>query len=247
MTIDLACSPTTMKTLGLIGGIGPESTIDYYRMLIARYRERANGEYPSIIINSIDLDRLLRWMTANELGKAADYVSLEIERLYKAGADFAALASNTPHIVFDELERRSKLPLFSIVEAVCQKVQALGFNTVALLGTRFTMQASFYQNVFARAGIRLETPNVEEQFLIHDKYINELLNNIFSSETKSRILAIVNDLKERHDIQAVILGGTELPLLLKDEEHNGLPLIDTSKVHVDVLVDEMLKQVKIVD
>jgi aspartate racemase len=230
-----------MKTLGLIGGIGPESTVEYYRMLIAGYREKTNGEYPSIIINSIDLDRLLRWMTANELDKAADYVSVEIERLHKAGADFAALASNTPHIVFDELQRRSKLPLLSIVEAASQKAQSLGLHTVALLGTRFTMQATFYQNVFERAGIKLVTPNEDEQAYIHDKYINELLKNIFLPETRSRLLAIVDILKERHNIQALILGGTELPLLLKDEEHNGITLIDTGKVHVDVLLRELLR------
>src|SRR5512145_3073494 len=100
-----------MKTLGLIGGLGPETTVEYYRLIIARYREKTGGEYPSIIINSVDLNRLINWMNADELGKAADYLSAEIERLYNSGSDLAALATNTPHIVFDELRRRAKLPL----------------------------------------------------------------------------------------------------------------------------------------
>src|SRR6185295_1877183 len=150
-----------MKTLGLIGGIGPESTIEYYRLLIEGFREKSNGEYPSIIINSVDLKRLLAWMAETKLDQVAEYLSLEIERLHRAGADFAALASNTPHIVFDQLREKSPLPLISIVESTCERTQSLRLKTVALLGTRYTMQASFYPQVFARAGIQLITPNNE--------------------------------------------------------------------------------------
>lgn len=230
-----------MKILGLIGGLGPETTVEYYRMLIARYREKTGGQYPSIIINSIDLNRLLAWMTSNELDKATDYVSVEIDRLHQAGAEFAALASNTPHIVFAELKRRSKLPLISIVEAACRRVQSLGFKTVGLLGTRFTMQARFYPDVFAKEGIRLITPTEEEQTYIHDKYINQLLNNIFLAETRTEILNIVEALRERAAVEAIILGGTELPLLLRSEKHNDIALLDTAKIHVDELVDHMLR------
>jgi aspartate racemase len=229
-----------MKTLGLIGGIGPESTIDYYRLLIARYRERTGGTNPSIIINSVDVNLLLAWMTANQLDKATDYLSAALNQLDDAGVDFAALASNTPHIVFDELQQRSKLPLVSIVEAARQKVQSLGLTTVGLLGTRFTMQASFYQNAFKSAGINLVTPIEDEQVYIHDKYINELLKDRFLPETRSRILAIVDAMKIRHRIEAAILGGTELPLLLRDDEHNGVLLLNTTRIHVDVLVNHLL-------
>ena len=125
-----------MKTLGLIGGTGPESTIDYYRQLIAGYRARMDGASPSIIINSVDLKRLLAWMDVGELSKVADYLSHEIEVLGKAGADFAALTANTPHIVFDKLRERTSLPLVSIVEAACQKVKSLGMKTAGLIGSR---------------------------------------------------------------------------------------------------------------
>ena len=225
-----------MKTLGLIGGIGPESTVEYYRLLIEGYRDKRDGEYPAIIINSVDLKKLLAWMAESKLDQVAEYISLEIERLHRAGADLAALASNTPHIVFDQLRERSPLPLVSIVESACERVQSLGFKTVALLGTRYTMQASFYPEVFARAGIDLITPNNDEQTYIHTKYLGELLNNQFLPETKSGILQIVDGLLEQAGVEAVILGGTELPLLLTGQQHNGIPLLDTTRIHVDVLL-----------
>ena len=225
-----------MKILGLIGGIGPESTVEYYRLLIEGYRDKRDGEYPAVIINSVDLTRLLAWMAESKLDHVSEYLSLEIERLHRAGADFAALASNTPHIVFDQLRERSPLPLVSIVESACERVQSLGFKTVALLGTRYTMQASFYPEAFARAGINLITPNNDEQTYIHTKYLGELLNNQFLPETKSGILQIVDRLHQQEGVEAVILGGTELPLLLTGEQHNGIPLLDTTRIHVDVLL-----------
>ena len=225
-----------MKILGLIGGIGPESTVEYYRLLIEGYRDKQDGVYPAVIINSVDLKRLLAWMAESKLDHVAEYLSLEIERLDRAGADFAALASNTPHIVFDQLRERSPLPLVSIVESACERVQCLGFKTVALLGTRYTMQASFYPEVFVRAGINLITPNNDEQTYIHTKYLGELLNNQFLPETKSGIFQIVDRLRQQEGVEAVILGGTELPLLLTDEHYNGIRLLDTTRIHVDVLL-----------
>ena len=228
------------KTLGLIGGTGPESTIDYYRLLTAQYREKADGASPPIIINSVDLKRLLGWMTADELDKVTDYLATEIEKLQKAGADFAALTANTPHIVFDELQQRSSLPLVSIVEAACERVQALGLKSVALFGTRYTMQAAFYPKVFSHTDIKLFTPNDREQDYIHEIYLGELLKDVFSPETRARVLAIADDMKARHGIEAVILGGTEIPLLLRADEHNGILLLDTTRIHVDRLIEEML-------
>jgi len=229
-----------MKTLGLIGGIGPESTIEYYRLLIEGYRKERDGEYPSIIVNSVDLKRLLAWMAESKLDKVADYLSSEIEKLSRAGADFAALASNTPHIVFDQLRQRSTVPLVSIVESACEAVQNLGLQTVALLGTRYTMQASFYPEVFASADIRLVTPNAEDQTYIHTKYLGELLNNEFLPETRSGIQKIIDKLRQLERIEGVILGGTELPLLLTDEAHDGIPLLDTTRIHVGVLLRHLL-------
>jgi aspartate racemase len=229
-----------MKTLGLIGGIGPESTVEYYRGIIADYRGKAGGAYPSVFINSVDLQSLLKWMAMNQLDRVTDYLAREIEKLAKAGADFAALASNTPHIVFGDLQRRAALPLISIVEAACERVRSLGLKTVGLFGTRYTMQARFYPDVFERAGITLVVPDAEEQAYIHEKYLEELLKDIFLPETRTRLLAIADTLKDRHAIEGLILGGTELPLLLRDSEHNGIRLLDTTRIHVDRLVAELM-------
>jgi aspartate racemase len=107
-----------MKTVGIVGGIAPESTIEYYRAIIAGYREHSPvGDYPSIIINSINLRRMIELITANELAKVTDYLLEALGKLARAGADFVVLASNTPHIIFDELRARSPLPLISIVES----------------------------------------------------------------------------------------------------------------------------------
>jgi aspartate racemase len=230
-----------MKTVGIIGGIGPESTIEYYRQIIAAYREcQKDGSYPSIIINSVDVSKLLAGMEASELAAVTDYLANEIEKLARAGADFGALAANTPHIVFDELRRRAQIPLVSIVEAACDEARILGLKRVALFGTRFTMRGRFYPDVFSQAGITIVAPSDDEQTYIHAIYTKELLNNIFLPETRDRLTAIVDRMKARDSIEAVILGGTELPLLLRDPQHNGIPFLDTTRIHVERIVAELL-------
>lgn len=230
-----------MKTVGLIGGVGPESTIEYYRFIIDAYRERRQDDtYPSIIINSVDVNKYVALATANRFDKFAADLVIEIERLARAGADFGALAANTPHIVFDELQRRSRIPLVSIVEATCEKAKGLGLRRVALLGTRFTMQGGFYQDVFSRARIDLIVPNEEEQNYIHEKYISELLKNIFTDDTHAGLLAIIDQLRQRDAVEGVILGGTELPLILRGAERGGVKFLDTTKIHVERIVERLL-------
>jgi aspartate racemase len=230
-----------MKTVGIIGGVGPESTIEYYRFIIDAYRERKqDGSYPSIMINSVDVNKYVALATANQFDKFAEDLVVEIERLARAGADFAVLAANTPHIVFDELQRRSAIPLLSIVEATRDKAQSLGLKRVGLFGTRFTMTGGFYQKVFSAAGLEIVVPNEEEQTYIHEKYIGELLNNIFTEETRAGLLAIVDQLRQRERIEALILGGTELPLILRDADPNTVPFLDTTKIHVERIVERLL-------
>jgi aspartate racemase len=229
-----------MKTLGLIGGTGPESTVDYYRLLIAQFREKAGGNSPLVIINSVNLKQMIDWMGANELGKVTDYLVEAFGKLEKAGADFGALTANTPHIVFDELKQRCSLPLISIVEATCERAEALGFKTVGLFGTRYTMQAPFYPAVFSRTNVKLVMPNAQEQEFIHEKYFNELLKDVFLPETRDALLAIADEMKARDGIEGLILGGTELPLILRREEHNGIHFLDTTRIHVDRLIKELL-------
>lgn len=220
-----------MKTLGIIGGIGPESTVEYYRAIIAAYRERHDGNYPSIIINSISVKRVLDLVSANKLEELTELLCDEIERLARAGADFAIMASNTPHIVFDQLLRRSSIPLVSIVKATAESAKASGFNKVGLFGTRFTMQAPFYPEVFAQKGMAVVLPHAQEQDFIHEKYVGELLNNIIRPETRNGLLGIIKRMKEEEGIQGLIMGGTDLFLALRDSGDTGVALLDTAQIH----------------
>jgi aspartate racemase len=230
-----------MKTLGIIGGVGPESTIEYYQTIIALYRERTgDGSYPHFIINSIDLKKGLDFMGANDLTGMADYLLEEIDKLAGAGANFGLISANTPHIVFDEVAPKSPIPLISIVEVTCAAAKTRKLKRLALFGTRFTMQAAFYPKVFSRAGIELLMPDPKDQDYIHDKYLEELVPGKFLPETSAGLLEIVDRMKARSDIDGVILAGTELPLILRDAEHNGIPLLDTTKIHCEAAVDQML-------
>jgi aspartate racemase len=230
-----------MKTLGIIGGLGPESTVDYYQRIIALYRERTrDGSYPEFIIASVNLRKGLNFMDAGDLAGMADYLLEAIGKLARGGADFGVISANTPHIVFDDVAAKSPIPLISIVEATCAAAKARKLQRLALFGTRYTMQASFYPKVFSRERIELLVPERDDQNYIHDKYFRELVPGKFLPETRAGLLGIVDRMKAKSGIDGVILAGTELPLILRDPDHNGVPFLDTTKIHVEAAVDEML-------
>jgi aspartate racemase len=230
-----------VKTLGVVGGIAPASTIEYYRTLIETYGARvSDGSAPPVIINSIDLQRMLTMIGANALDDVTVYLSAELEKLVRAGAEIGLFASNTPHIVFDAIQRRSRIPLISIVEVTYDAVKAMGLTRVALLGTRFTMQGPAYPRVFAGGGIDLVVPDAVDLDYVHDKYMGELAKGQFLPETRAGILAVVERMRAQHRIDGVILGGTELPLLIRDASDVGIPVLDTGKIHVEAAIDRML-------
>jgi aspartate racemase len=231
-----------MKTLGMIGGVGPESTIDYYKNIIAMYRERRpDGHYPQFVINSIDLQKGIDFLDANNLAGMSEFLLAEIQQLPRAGADFGIIAANTPHIVFDDIAPKLPIPFISIVEASCDYAKARGLKRLALFGTRYTMQADFYQKVLRREGIELVVPEAKDQEYIHEKYFAELVPGIFLPETRANFLAIVDRMKAKIEIEGALLAGTELALILRQESHNGIALLDTGKIHCQAAVDEMLK------
>jgi aspartate racemase len=224
----------------MIGWLGPESTVDYYRSIIARYRARkSDGGYPHVIINSLDIDKGIALLDAGRLGDLADYLAAGVELLARAGADLGFIAANTPHLVFDEVQRRSAIPLLSIVRATSDYAKALGLKKLGLFGTGFTMRASFYPEEFQRVGIALVRPKESEREFIHRKYIDELLNNRFLPETRAEILRIAQRMKNEDAIEALVLAGTELPLLLRDST-TGIEFLDTTVIHVEAIVDELL-------
>ncbi|SRR6266487_1428375 len=230
-----------MKTLGILGGLGPESTLDYYSTIIALYRERQrDGSYPQFIINSVNLKIGIDFLAANNLAGVTDYLVEEIKKIARAGVEFGLIAANTPHIVFDDIAKKSPIPLISIVEATCAAAKARKMKRLSLFGTRYTMQGEFYPKVFSREGIELIVPNSKDQDYIHDKYMNELVPGTFLPETRAGLLAVVDRMRAKIDIDAVILAGTELPLILREPEHNGVPFLNTTTIHCQAAVTEML-------
>ena len=242
---DPAPTPGTSSTLpaiGIVGGIGPEATIDYYRALLAGYARRVpDGSTPTITIQSIDLQRGLRFLDAGDLEGLTTYLVDAVAALARAGAGFALLSANSPHVVFDELARRVSIPLISIVEATYAAVRAAGCRRLALLGTRFTMEGSFYPEVFGRAGLELAVPEPDERQWLHEKYLGELVPGNFLAETRAGVLELIERLQTRTKVDGVLLAGTELPLLLRQEAHHGVPLFDTARIHVERALDVLLE------
>jgi len=229
-----------MKTVGIIGGIGPEYTIEYYRLIVSSYLDYdKHGNYPQIIINSINMKTMLDLIGENKLTEVAEYLVAEIHKLAKAGADFALLASNTPHIVYDRINKISPLPFVSIVEATCDEVKKKGLKRVGLFGTKFTMQSGFYNQIFSKNNIAVIVPEEREQQYIHDKYMGELVKGVIRDETKNALLNIIDNLKDNNDIEGLILGGTELPFILKETDAREIPFFDTTKIHVESIMKRL--------
>ena len=212
-----------MKTIGIVGGIGPESTIDYYRLLIA-------AGHTQIIINNVAVERLVGMMSRGETAGVAEYSSDAVETLAKAGADVGIIAANTPHIAFDEVQARSRIPMVSIVEAVADHVQAAGMKKVGLLGTRFTMQGTFYPDVFTPRGLSLTTPAPDDVGMCMESS-SESSCTTSSARDTSRCPAR----HRAHDTRPCHRSGDSRRDRTADpapsRAHDGVPLLDTTKIH----------------
>jgi aspartate racemase len=230
-----------MKILGIVGGIGPESTVDYYQALIAGWRARtADNSYPPMVIDSINLTRLRGYFEAGDNASATEYLVEEVGRLERSGAEVAILAANTAHLVFDQVSARARIPMISIVEATGDETRRLGMKRVGLLGTRYTMKGPIYPDVLGRHGLAVAIPDDADIEVVHQAYFDELVPGVFRPETRARFIGIIDRMKTRDGIEAVILGGTELPLLFKEGDKPGVPLLDTTRIHVARVLDAML-------
>jgi aspartate racemase len=223
---------------GLVGGLGPESTIDYYRRLIEEWERADPTTAPSIVIDSLDVNRALR-LVDTDRAALVEYLLASLHRLARADADFVAMTANTPHLVFDDLAARSPVPLLSIVEVCADEARRRGLRRVALLGTRFTMEGPFYPDVFARSDIAVIIPDAVDRAWVHECYVAELLRGDFREETRSRFVSLIGRLRDDAGIDGVILGGTELPLLLRTPDIAGLPVLDTTALHVAAIVERL--------
>lgn len=231
---------STDRIIGIIGGIGPESTVDYYRGIIHRYREHSgSNNFPNILINSINMSEMLLRIDAIDYNGICDLLLDSIERLKSAGASVIAISSNTVHAVYDRLASLSPLPIISIVEATCKEASDLGLRKVLLIGTQFTMQSQFYQTTFSNSSINIIVPKLEERELIQTIIFSELEEGIVSQESKKRILEICNKLITNEKCDGIILGCTELPLMFHANDFD-IETLNTTSIHIEAIVKNLL-------
>jgi aspartate racemase len=214
-------------------GLGPKAIVDYYKEIIKGF-DKINGDgslnYPEIAIFSVNMAKFIGYLERQELKDATKYIADCVNKLQNSGADFAVLSANTPHLLFNEIQALVDIPLLSIVEVCAQKANSIGLNKCALLGTKFTMQNDFYQKVFNQHNIEIVVPGEKEIETINAKLFNELELGIFKESTKQELLEIVNAMKEKKSVDAVILGCTEFPLMFTEDNYLDLPFLNTTKI-----------------
>ncbi len=233
-----------MKRIGIIGGLGPEATVDYYKNIIDAFNkinEDGSLNYPDIIIYSVNMALFFAMLDKKAYTKAAAYISGNIENLANAGADFVAISANTPHLFFDEIKKRSPLPMLSIVEAAAEKAREMELKKCGLLGTRFTMESQFFDKVFANYDIGITTPSETQKERINELLFRELEMGIFKESTKKELLDMVQEMIDKHSIDSVILGCTEFPIMFTEDAYCGIPFLNTTRIHVKAIVEECLK------
>ena len=226
-----------MAIVGLVGGLGPESTVDYYRRILNGWKREEPDSAPSVVIDSLDAQLALRLVQQDRPALIA-YLLASLRRLAGAGVDFAAITANTAHIVFDELAAQSPVPLLSIVEVCVAEAKRRGLGRQALLGTRFTMEAP-YPEVAARQDVSVLVPEEIDRSWIHERLRGRAPERDFRDETRKQFTSLIARLRDEQGIDGVILGGTELPLLLLSALIAGLPALDTTALHVEAILERL--------
>jgi aspartate racemase len=220
------------KTIGILGGMSPESTAAYYEYITRTYTERfGDYAYPEIIIYSVSFQPYVDWPRAGRWDLVAQGLSEAARALAMAGADVILIATNTMHIVFDQVAANVNVPMLSLLDAVGEAIQQRGMETVGLLGTTFTMEKPFYQRALAEKGIQVMVPDPDERELANDVIYNELVTGDVRDESRQAFVGIIGRLARR-GAQGVILGCTEIPLLVSEEDA-GMPLFDTTVIHAE--------------
>ncbi|TAK56906.1 MAG: aspartate/glutamate racemase family protein [Bacteroidetes bacterium] len=225
-----------MKTLGLIGGTTWLSTIDYYRLINRLINKRLGGHHSArMYLHSIDFALFQQMGVNNDREGSVKLFSDAAKKLEQAGAECIVICANTPHQFADEIQKHIQIPIIHIVKEVAKEIQRQGMNKVALLGTGYTMEGTFYPDILSAYNIEMIVPDPDGRKFIHDSIYNELTKEIFNPETKEKYLSIIHKLISE-GAQGIILGCTEIPLLIKPEEC-PVPTFDTTLIHAKAAVE----------
>lgn len=229
-----------MKKIGIIGGLSSESTIEYYRLLVRQYNKIKGGlSSPDIIIDSLDLETLTNQMQDKNYPEMLANLKQAAKNLVAGGAEVVIMATNTPHIVFEDLQKDVSVPMISIMDATAHKILEKKLNRIGLLGTRFTMQTGYYHEALKKFNIEVIVPELDDQKLIDKIIYEELVYHTITEESKKIYLEIISKLQES-GAQGVILGCTEIPLLVKQED-SPIPVFDTTTNHALAVLHFALK------
>jgi len=229
------------KRIGILGGLTPESTVPYYMHIIHRYEEMFhNHAYPEVVIFSVSFQKFDDWMAVEDWESMELALADGLHALNDAGADFAVIATNTMHNLFDKLDKRNIIPLLSLVDATAAEVSKAGIKKVGLIGTRFAMNKPYYRIGLAKYGIEAVVPDADDQAYISKIIFEELSYGVLKDESRKGYLAIMERLKEK-GAQGIILGCTEIPLLIK-QEHTKIPVFDTTRIHAEAALQWALKE-----
>jgi aspartate racemase len=230
-----------MKLLGLVGGMSWESTVDYYKVINQLVNESLGGwNSAKILLYSVNFEEILSLQNRNEWDKIADMVSGICTRLEKAGCSALIICSNTMHKIADRIKKNISIPLINVIDETAKAIRAKDIKNIGLLGTKFTMEEDFYTDKLTHDyNLNPIVPVEKERKYIHEAIYNQFAKGIFSSKTKMEFLEIIKNLREK-GAEGIILGCTEIPLLIKKEDVN-IPLFDTLKIHLRSAVDFCLK------
>ena len=224
------------KKIGIIGGLSPESTVYYYQYITRKYTERfGDYGYPKIIIYSVTFQEYIDWGMNKNWKAVEDDLVDTINMLQRAGADFAIIATNTVHYVYDTVVECVEMPVLSLVDAVCKHAQQLGLKTVGLLGTKLTMRADFYHKALAEVGIETLVPSSEDRGIVHEIIFKELSRGIIKERSKMKYLEIISELASQ-GAEGVILGCTEIPLLVSQDDVD-ITVLDSSQIHAEAALN----------
>ncbi len=225
-----------MKKIGLIGGTGPESTIMYYRKLNEETDRLTGGKsMPEIVIESVDFRRMWSYVETSQTDKLADYLEEKLNNLDKCGAEVIALTAVTCHVVYEELAARYNKPIISIPKAVCEEAAAKGIRRIGLLGTMLTMEKDYMKKDFINAGIDVIVPDEEDRKLVAARIYEELEQGIVKESTLKELVGVINKMRADHGIEGVILGCTELPLIL-NSGNCPVECFDAVEIHIRKLI-----------